>query len=269
MVVGLSWLLPGLLSRRAWATRDFTLGTRLLSEARIVVDYIGWTVLPTPDASVVLSRRFPHFDRIAVAMDHACQHPVVGALIALVFWLRERRPLIALGVALFLGCHLLTGTVLPLELIYEHRNYFASFGLLLAIVPLLAAPGRMAVRAHDDPLASMANESQEAWGSPMALPRYVLLGGLMVFWTALTAFTAFAWGNPLRLAEDLASRAPQSPRAQYELGRTYIIYSHYDPASPFTKMAYAPLETAAALPQSVDTSRAGVDLHELRACIYR
>jgi hypothetical protein len=66
----------------------------------------------------------------------------------------------------------------------------------------------------------------------------------------LTAFTAYAWGNPLRLAEDLASRAPKSPRAQYELGRTYIIYSHYDPGSPFTQLAYAPLEKAASLPDS-------------------
>jgi hypothetical protein len=134
----------------------------------------------------------------------------------------------ALGIGLFLGCQLLTGTVLPLDLIYEHRNYFASFGLLLAIVPLLAAPST----------------------TTMALPRYALLAGAMLCWTGLTAFTAYTWGNPLRLAEDLASRAPLSPRAQYELGRTYIIYSHYDPASPFTKLAYAPLEKAAALPEA-------------------
>jgi hypothetical protein len=82
------------------------------------------------------------------------------------------------------------------------------------------------------------------------MARYVLLAGLMVCWAALTALTAYAWGNPLRLAEDLASRAPDSPRAQYELGRTYIIYSHYDPVSPFTRLAYAPLERSAALPDS-------------------
>lgn len=85
---------------------------------------------------------------------------------------------------------------------------------------------------------------------PFALPRYTLLAGLLVSWAALTALTAYAWGNPLRLAEDLAARAPQSPRAQYELGRTYIIYSHYQPDSPFTRLAYAPLEKSAALPNS-------------------
>jgi hypothetical protein len=34
------------------------------------------------------------------------------------------------------------------------------------------------------------------------------------------------------------------------LGRTYIIYSNYDPASPFTRLAYAPLERAMALPDA-------------------
>ncbi|MFZ0870910.1 MAG: hypothetical protein WAM90_09305, partial [Rhodanobacter sp.] len=50
LIVGLVWLLPGLLQPGHWSTRDFTLGTRLLSEARIVVDYIVWTVVPMPQA---------------------------------------------------------------------------------------------------------------------------------------------------------------------------------------------------------------------------
>jgi hypothetical protein len=72
----------------------------------------------------------------------------------------------------------------------------------------------------------------------------------MILWTLETATTAMAWSSPLSLAQTLASRAPDSPRAQYELGRTYIIYSNYDPTSRFTKLAYAPLERAAALPDS-------------------
>jgi hypothetical protein len=80
--------------------------------------------------------------------------------------------------------------------------------------------------------------------------RHAVLGALLVWWAGLTAMTAYAWGEPLRLAQELARRAPASPRAQYELGRTYIIYSHYDPDSPYTRAAYAPLERAAALPES-------------------
>ncbi|MBT2143289.1 hypothetical protein KK133_04055 [Rhodanobacter sp. LX-100] len=228
MALGLVWLLPGVLKPETWAARDFTLGTRLLSEARIVTDYVAWILLPTPNALSFYHDDFRISTGLLTPWSTLVTIVVLAALIALVWWLRPRRPLAALGIALFLGCQLLTGTILPLELIYEHRNYFASFGLLLAITPPLAVP-----------------RSQ-----PFALPRHTLLAGLLLCWTALTAMTAYAWGNPLRLAEDLASRAPQSPRAQYELGRTYIIYSHYDPASPFTKLAYAPLEKSASLPNS-------------------
>jgi hypothetical protein len=239
LIVGVAWLLPGLLRPSTWATRDFTLTTRLLSEARIVTEYIGWTIVPSPEA---LS--FYHDDFVPSS---GWLHPwttlpgllVLAALFALALWWRHRRPLAALGILLFLGCHLLTGTILPLELVYEHRNYFASFGLLLALVPLLAAP---------------RTDDQAPFGRsgplPMALPRHVALGMLMLFWIAQTATSAYAWGDPLRLAAELADRAPASPRAQYELGRTYIIYSRYNPDSPFTALAYEPLERAMRLPES-------------------
>ncbi|WP_449429382.1 tetratricopeptide repeat protein [Rhodanobacter umsongensis] len=270
MLIGLGWLLPGLLKPQAWAARDFTMGTRLLSEARIVIDYIPWTLLPTPHALSFYHDDFAISTGLLAPWSTLASVTLLVALVALMLWLRTRRPLAALGIALFLGCQLLTGTILQLELIYEHRNYFASFGLLLAIMPLLAAPvpirkGRLAVVHKGLPpivgAASAANQksptskSVAAEAAPTgALPfgraRHALLACLMLYWTILTAFTAYAWGDPLRLAEDLASRAPQSPRAQYELGRTYIIYSHYDPASPFTTLAYAPLEQAASLPKS-------------------
>ncbi|MFK2892639.1 hypothetical protein [Dyella flagellata] len=228
MIAGLAWLLPHVLNPATWGTRDFTLGTRLLSETRIVVGYIAGTLLPTPQALSFYHDNFRISTGLLAPWTTLASVITLIALIALAAWLRPRRPLAALGIGLFLGCHLLTGTILPLELIYEHRNYFASFGLMLAVVPLLV------------PRA----------GQPMMLSRCVLLGGLLLLWAGETAMTAASWGNPLLLAETLATRAPDSPRAQYELGRTLIIYSQYDPASSFTKLAYAPLERAAALPHA-------------------
>jgi hypothetical protein len=257
MILGLIWLLPQVFNPDYWSTRDFGLRTRLLSESRIVVDYIHWTLLPTPDALSFYHDDFRISTGLLKPWTTIASIVFLGALATLMIWLRQRRPLVALGIALFLGCQLLTGTILPLELIYEHRNYFASFGLLLAIVPLLAAPSSADATPHATQINSdvatpgiPGDAAPAANALPMALPRYVLLAGLMLCWATLTALTAYAWGSPLRLAEDLAGRAPQSPRAEYELGRTYIIYSHYDPASPFTKLAYVPLEKAAALPES-------------------
>jgi protein O-mannosyl-transferase len=233
LVAGCIWLLPQLISPQNWATRDFTLQSRLLSEARIVVDYVRWTILPTPNALSFYHDNFVASVSIFQPWTTAACVLILGVSIAAILGLRKQYPLVSLGIALYLGSNVLTGTLLPLELIYEHRNYFASIGLLLAIVPPLAA---LPTTHNPKPLLSVA--------------RQILLCVLILQWGAQTATSAFAWGDPLRLASELASRAPDSPRAQYELGRTYIIYAKNNPDSPFTALAYAPLERAATLPNS-------------------
>jgi hypothetical protein len=224
MMAGLAWLLPGLLRPETWAFRDFTLSTRLLSEARIMVDYIGWTLLPLPQWLSFYHDDFAVSQGLLQPWTTLAAIVLIAALLVLAWQQQRRRPLFTLGIALFFGGHLMTATILPLELIQEYRNYFPSFGLMLAVIPLLANPG------------------------PLPLVRHATLTLLAVLWTALTAFTAWNWGDPLRFVSDLATRAPESSRAQYELGRTLILYSHYDPASPFTARAYASLERAAVLP---------------------
>ncbi len=245
MLVGLGWLLPGLLKPEAWAARDFTMRTRLLSEARIVLDYVQWTLLPTPRA---LS--FYHDDFVISSgwlTPWTTLASVLGlvALAGLTAWLRRRAPLAALGLALFLGCHLLTGTILQLELIYEHRNYFASFGLMLALVPLLAAP-----ESNPADGAASAGKRGEIVALPYARLRCLMLGLLLIFWASQTALAARVWGSPLRLTQVLAALAPDSPRAQYDLGRSYSVYTNYDPTSPFTPLAFAALEHAASMSPS-------------------
>lgn len=227
LVVGSAWLAPSLLNPTTWARRDFTLGTRLLSEARVVVDYIAWTLLPTPHA---LSFYHDDFEVSRGLLTPWTTLPSI-AVLAMLAWLswawRRSRPLAALGIAWYLGCHLLTGTVLPLELIYEHRNYFASMGLLLAMTDIARAAAQ---KLHISRPAGL-----------LVAVVFVAAQG------ALTLFTAQAWGDPLSMARELAWRDPQSPRAQYELGRTYVIYSRYDPTSPYVALAQSALENAAGL----------------------
>jgi len=230
MVLGAAWLLPRLLDPATWATRDFTLQTRLLSESRVVLSYIAWTLFPTPRALSFYHDSFEISRGLFSPGSTAWSIAVLSILAIFCVWSHRRLPMVALGISLFLGSHLLTGTCLPLELVYEHRNYFASLGLMLALVSTVV---------------SIPHSLQHS--RLVATSALLLLGG---FWALQTSATARSWGDPVSLARELAWRDPNSPRAQYELGRTYIIASGYDPASPFTKLAYAPLEKAAAFPSS-------------------
>jgi protein O-mannosyl-transferase len=231
LAFGAAWLGPTMFSAATWAPRNFTMAERLWSEARIVTDYMGWTLLPTPtslsfyhDTFVISKGWFTPFTTVTSIV-------FIAGLAVAALAVRRRYPLAALGVAWYFGCHLLTATFIPLELIYEHRNYFASIGLLLAIVALL--------RRAADP-------SRDA--APAVRGSAVLLAVLGAYAACLTAYTAARWSDPITLARELANRAPASPRAQYELGRVYVIASRYEPGSPFIKPAYDTLELAARLP---------------------
>lgn len=227
-LIGLSWLLPGLLSENAYSTRAFTLGQRLLTEPRVLADYATWTLVPAPD--------FFSFYRDDYPISMSLFHPwttipamlLVFTMAAAAWLLRTRRPLAALGLAWFLAAHALTSNILPLELIFEHRNYFASIGLLLAAFDLL-----------------LPNVS-----SRLPLVRNTIIGACLVLATFSLSLRAKVWGDPVTFAVAEAAKNPASPRATYDLGRTYVLLSGYQPDSPWVPLAIESLESAARVPNA-------------------
>lgn len=225
-----AWVLPRFLAPAVWAGRDFGPGERLMTEARVLWDYARWTLLPTPSALSYFHDAYP------VSRGLLAPATTLAALAGLVVvgfgaWrLRHRRPLVTLGIGLFFSAHLLTATIIPLELVFEHRNYFASAGLLIALVPLLVPAG-----------------ASDTLG-PRARAAVLALVVLMAWWSIQTAMTAREWSNPYRLAESLSTRNPASPRAAYELGYVLTHASGFNPDSPLIAPAHAALARAASLP---------------------
>jgi hypothetical protein len=226
-IAGLAWLLPSVLSGRAYAGRDFGVSERLLTEARVVVDYLHWTLLPN------LSQLSLYHDDYALS--HGLLSPpttllsvlLLGVIAAAACWLRRSRPLMALGIVWFLAAHLLTATVIPLELAYEHRNYFASLGLCLALGDgLLLAPRGQTLRCTGI--------------APAAV--------LLVLYAGLTTLRAREWQDPIRFAATEAVKHPQSPRAIFDLARDFVILSGYHQDSPYVDRAFAALERAMDVP---------------------
>ena len=135
LLVGLALFVwqPGLLLD-GYAGRPFTLGERLLTEARVLWFYVGLVLLPTP------ARLGLYHDDMAIST--GLLEPWT-TLLALDGWLvvlmaalllRRRAPAFTFGVLWFLAGQALESTVVPLEIAHEHRNYLPSFGLLFAAV---------------------------------------------------------------------------------------------------------------------------------------
>ncbi|MGH8373597.1 MAG: hypothetical protein ACRETO_12810 [Gammaproteobacteria bacterium] len=200
-LLGLLWIFglghAGILS---YAGRDFTLPERLLTETRVVWLYIFWTLLPR-----ISSLSLYHDD---IPLSHDLLHPWTTlpacagllALVALAIAVRRRHPLVTLGIAWFFAGQLMESTVFPLQIAFEHRNYLADLGPLLAAMSLVV------------PLKPDAQ---------MQKLRCTFCVLLIVAFAGVTLQRAWNWRNPLSFAESEADYHPGSPYATYELGQVY------------------------------------------------
>jgi len=185
-----------------WTRHGFTVTTRLLSEARVVCDYLVWTFIPLPSSMTIF-----HDDIVASSGLFA---PPTTALsiafllgLALAAWhWRERAPAFAFGVAWFFAGHALESTVLPMELVFEHRHYFPMVGPLLAAVCSIAGLRLASPRAP----------------AVAAFAALVLVG-------AFTAVRANDWRDALSMTQADVRDHPLASRSQYEAGRALVIDS--------------------------------------------
>ncbi len=225
LFVGGVWLFLHL--SKDYEGRSFTLSERLLTEFRVLWSYVGWILFPR-----LRSLGFHHDD---YAVSRGLLAPLT-TLPALVGWilvivvamvLRRRQAGLVLGVLLFLAAHLLTATIVPLELVFEHRNYPASPWLWLGLFSV----------ALDRRL-------------PIGEVRVVAVAGLIFLGAGLTAIRAAYWGDPLLFATTTASWHPKSPRANYLVADVLLRYLIKSPHDPRLGIAFTALEKAASLPNS-------------------
>jgi hypothetical protein len=223
----------------AYAVRDYGATERLLTQPAALWQYVEWILLPRESTMVFYYDNWPLPRSLTSSPVTALALATWALLIAAVVATRRRQPGLAAGVLFFIAGHLITSSYLPLEPVFEHRNYLPAFGLLFAAATLiLQAPPALA-RAL-----------------PWALGAWLLLS------TGQTLLRASHWGSPLRLADVHAVRAPDSPRACYDRALLFTVASGFDPANPAFAAADQELERCAALPRgSLLPAQAGVILH--------
>jgi Tfp pilus assembly protein PilF len=117
---------------KGYASRSFTLGQRLMTEPRILIFYLSQIFLPAPS-------RLSFLHDIGLSTSLLTPWTTIPAVLAVFlligfgFWQIRKNPFLAFGVLFFFLNHLIESTALPLELIFEHRNYLPS---LFLFVPL-------------------------------------------------------------------------------------------------------------------------------------
>ncbi|MGY0797709.1 hypothetical protein ACW7G0_01370 [Lysobacter sp. A286] len=222
------WAIPHFASMDAYSARNFNALERVLSQLRILPMYLGQILLPLPGSMPFYYDDFAPSTSLLAPISTLLGGLLALALLSAAWFLRRKAPLFALGVFWFLFAHALTSNVISLELVFEHRNYFALLGVLLAIAELVR---RLPVR--DGPAI-----------------KYAAVAVLVVGIGVLGMLRSATWGEKLLLSTDLAGANPQSARAAHELGVVYYEMADGSSTSPFFSFAQQQFERESALPHA-------------------
>lgn len=174
--------------------RSFTPGERLLTEGRILWDYIGNLVLPRPFPGGLFNDDIQVSTGWLTPVSTLLAWAGWGAVLAWALRNRQHAPLLAAAILFFLAGHLLESTVVQLELYFEHRNYLPAALLALPLAAWWVERAPVSRRLR--------------WMIPIAL-------GLLL--ASMTALRADLWSTPFLQALKWAETNPHSARAQHHL----------------------------------------------------
>lgn len=223
---------------QTYEVRPFTLVERLLTAPRILILYISLLLYPIPSRLTFLH----DIDISSTLLEPWTTLPALLVLVlscAAAIGYARRTPLLSYCVLFFLLNHLIEGTVIPLELIFEHRNYIPS---MLFFVPVAV----VTVRFLD----------YFAYRKGL---QYSLAGGLALI-LVFQGHTTFERNNIVRsdlhLWLDNVRKAPNLSRPRINLAKHYYEAGMYDEA-------YRELKTAEELNRDTNLRQIGLASYNL------
>jgi Flp pilus assembly protein TadD len=174
-----------------------TVGQRLLTQARVVVFYLGLLIWPAPsrlnlDHDFVLSTSL--LDPVSTLLALLALAALTAAAVASA----RREPLGSFAVLWFLGNLVIESSVIRLETVFEHRTYLPS------VLP--AAAGAFYL------FRVLRSKSAAA----------VVLAAIAVGWAGWTYQRAQVWGDAVTLWQDCARKSPGKARPHNNLGNALV-----------------------------------------------
>ncbi|REJ67015.1 MAG: hypothetical protein DWQ31_12785 [Planctomycetota bacterium] len=115
---------------KGYGQRDFTMAERLYTQPRVVMHYLTLLAWPTPDRLNLLYH-FPTSRSLLDPPTSLASLGVILSLIAVAIYGARRQRVLSFAVLWFFIHLALESTILPLEMIYEHRLYLPMVGVAI------------------------------------------------------------------------------------------------------------------------------------------
>ena len=202
-----------------YSLRPFTLCQRLMTEPRVLLFYLRQILYPTSGCLTLLHDVTVSTGMLAPWTTLPSMATVLAAAVVPVFFVRKY-PLSAFSLLFFFLNHSVEGSVLPLEIAFEHRNYIPTFFLFVPVcLAILHILDRFAYHRAIQGLAAICVATTlAAWGHTTYL-RNDLFRSEITFW------------------QDNVNKSPNLHRPRHDLGRALIAAGHMQEGTAHLQLA--------------------------------
>ena len=193
--------------------RSFTMAERLLTEPRKLLFHLSQLFFPLASSlsiehDIVLSSSlFTPWNTLPAIL-------VCIGLICFALSQVRKYPLLSFAILFFFLNHLIESTIIPLELLFEHRNYLPSLFLFLPVATLIT---KKLCKTND-------KYTRRQIFIFVASSAFLILSGVSTYERNKV------WATEQSLWEDAIIKAPQSGRAKINLAKSYIESKRYEEA---------------------------------------
>ncbi len=200
--------------REGYRYRDFTMPERVLTQLRVVLHYLTLLVYPHP-SRLNLDYDFPISKSLFAPFSTFFSLAAILLFIGIGIWKIKKWPVLSFFIFWYFGNLLIESSVIPLEMVYEHRLYLPSVGPFLLFCLLL-------VRGWEK-WAPFQESRKEAVFAGLAV---VLLFPLS--WATIERNSV--WRSEFQLWADCLKKSPHKARPHYNLGYYYYKGEQLDKA---------------------------------------
>jgi tetratricopeptide (TPR) repeat protein len=207
---------------KGYAYRPFSLTERLMTEPRILIHYLSQIFYPVPHRLSI------HHD-VIVSKSLLQPWTTLPSLLMILIFIYfgfsqiQKRPIVAFSIIFFFMNHIVESTIMPLELVFEHRNYLPSLFLFWPVSVGLC----WLLNYYRQKKLSM-------YGITLSFIMLLIIG-----LAGSTYIRNMAWVTEQSLWKDALKKAPGSSRPYFRLAAYYSKTDRLDESIALLEKAFS------------------------------
>jgi tetratricopeptide (TPR) repeat protein len=201
--------------------RDFTMSERGLTQLRVILHYLTLLIFPI-SSRLNLDYDFPVSKSLFNPPGTFFSLVVILFFIGIGVWKMKRWPVLSFFIFWYFGNLVIESSIIPLEMVYEHRLYLPSIGPIFLFSILLV-------------------RGWEGWVRVEQRKKEAIFAGLLILtilplsWSTIKRNSI--WRSEFELWVDCVKKSPNKGRPHYNLGYFYYTSGQIDKAKGELELA--------------------------------